>query len=64
VTSNLELAIEGQSVQPTADYALRFVEREEGGVRPALYYRGRRVIQSWSLALAHEQPADDWGISG
>lgn len=58
------LRVGEKAAAASADYLLGFVDRPDGSAKPVLYFRGKRVIASWSLQISHQEPADPWGCSG
>lgn len=48
--------------QKHPDYTFRFVI-EEGKSKPVLYYKGKRVTQSWEIRIDHQEPKDLNGSS-
>ncbi len=63
-SSNVALTVDGEVTFASADYALRFVDQPERPATPVLYFKGRRIITSWTLEMFHIEPADPWGCSG
>lgn len=44
------------------DYSLMF-NKQPDGIRPVLYYKGKRVIEEWMCRINHDNPADKEGCS-
>lgn len=56
-----QLLINGIKTKIDASICIRWVENADGSAYPALYKKGKRVVEEWSIILEHHEPADPYG---
>lgn len=56
-----KILIDGKEMTVSADFTIRFVESETGPIA-VLYFKGHRVVESYSIILSASAIADPWEV--
>jgi len=62
ITNRCSLIVDGIEVNDKWNYSLHFY-LDEGVIKPTLSFKGKRVIESWSITLIHSEYPDKFGRS-